>query len=267
MRNAAIVRFSIVMLLVLLFAGSTPWLRAKVGQKSGSTSVWTEETQVERKPKAGRKPVRPRPKAERVRLLTLEYRVFKREQDGEQIEVNPLTTFHTRDRVRMAIKPNQDGYLYIINQTEDQRGKVVDAPRLIFPDSRIKGGQNFVKMNEEIILPGFCPRDYVDDQGRCWWWMNQEVGSEVIIFIFSRDLITDLQDNTSGGVVKADYIAQLKASSGERIKRSSRPGISPEQGGGAGGYTIWVTNTNTKDNEELIETVSLNHTTESQAYQ
>jgi hypothetical protein len=250
--------------ITLVIAASLAWgamgINICAGQKtSGSSSVWTEETPVERQPKPNRKPSHPHHKIEKVRLLTLEYRVMQRGQDGGAVEANPLTIFHARDRIRLAIKPNQDGYLYIINQTEDQTGKVVDSPHLIFPDSRIKNGQNFVKTNEELTLPAYCASDFTDDQGRCWWWMNQNAGTEVVILILSRDLITDLQDNTIAGVVKADYIAQLKAGSGQRVKRTSRPDLSPEQGGGAGRYITWVTNTNTKDNEELIDAVRLNH--------
>jgi len=229
-----------------------------VQKTSGSSSVWTEETRVVRKAKPNRKARRPRPKVEKVPLLTLEYRVLKRGQDGTAVEANPITLFHAKDRVRVAIKANQDGYLYIINQTVDQSGKVVDPPRLIYPDSRIKDGQNFVKMNEEVLLPAFCSPGY-DDHGVCWWRMNDRAGSEVVILIFSRDLITDLSENTIAGVVKQSYISQLKAGSDQRIKKTSKPDISPSQGGGAGRYITWVTNTNTKDNEELIETISLNH--------
>lgn len=232
--------------------------RTSSQKASGSSSVWTEETRVERKTKPNRRARRPRPKIEKVRLLTLEYRVLKRAQDGSAVEANPITLFHAKDRVRVSIKANQDGYLYIINQTEDQTGKVIDPPHLIFPDSRIKDGQNFVKMNEEILLPGFCSPGY-DDHGVCWWRMNDKAGSEVVILIFSRDLITDLQDNTAAGVVKPSYIAQLKASSEQRVRKTSKPDLSPSQGGGAGRYITWVTNTNTKDNEELIERISLNH--------
>jgi hypothetical protein len=224
---------------------------------SGSSSVWTEETKVERKVKPNRTPRRPRPKVEKVPLLTLEYRVLKRGQDGASIEANPVTTFHAKDRVRVAIKVNQDGYLYIINQTEDQNAKVVVQPHLIFPDSRIKDGQNFVKMNEEVLLPSYCSPGY-DDHGVCWWKMDDKAGSEDVILIFSRDLITDLEDNTVAGVIKPSYIAQLKSGS-DQNKKTSRPDLSPSQGGGAGRYITWVTNTNPKDNEELIETISLNH--------
>src|SRR5215469_6440182 len=240
-------------LLIPAAAGSL----APAQKPSGSSSVWTEESRVERKSKPNRKARRPRPKIEKVRLLTLEYRVLKRAQDGSAVEANPITLFHAKDKVRVSIKANQDGYLYIINQTEDQTGKVVDPPHLIFPDSRIKDGQNFIRMNEEILLPAFCSPGY-DDHGVCWWRMDDKSGSEDVILIFSRDLITDLEDNTVAGVIKQSYIAQLKAGS-ERSKKTSRPDLSPSQGGGAGRYITWVTNTNTKDNEDLIETISLNH--------
>lgn len=247
---------SITAVVVLFIAVAAP-APSPAQKPSGSSSVWTEEAKVERKAKPNRKSRRPRPRVEKVPLLTLEYRVLKRGQDGTSIEANPITTFHAKDRVRVAIKVNQDGYLYIVNQTQDQNGNVTVKPHLIFPDSRIKDGQNFVKMNEEILLPAFCSPGY-DDHGVCWWRMDDKSGSEDVILIFSRDLITDLEDNTVAGVIKQSYIAQLKAGS-ERSKKTSRPDLSPSQGGGAGRYITWVTNTNTKDNEDLIETISLNH--------
>jgi hypothetical protein len=260
----ALIRRTAPTTVALLLCAALMFIVATGQQTSGSSSVWTEETSVQRQPRPGRP--HPRHKIEKARLLTLEYRVLERGQDGGAIEANPLTTFHSRDRIRLAIKANQDGYLYIINQTEDPSGKVVDLPHLIFPDSRIRNGQNFVKTNDELMLPAYCSPEYTDDQGRCWWWMNQTSGSEVVILVLSRDLITDLQDNIVGGVVKADYVAHLKASSGQTLKRTSRPDISPEQGGGAGRYITWVTNTNTKDNEELIEAVRLNHAAEVSRY-
>ncbi|HKV38933.1 MAG TPA: DUF4384 domain-containing protein [Blastocatellia bacterium] len=267
MRSATLMLSTTLILLAVMPAPRGLVAANGIQKNSGSSSVWTEEAPVERKAKIGRKAVRPRHKVERVRLLTLEYRILERAEDSEQVEANPLTLFHAGDRVRLSVKANQDGYLYIVNQTEDSNGRAVDPPRLIFPDSRINNGQNFVRMNEEIVLPGGCSQEFVDQQGRCWWWMNQKAGTEVIILILSRDLITDLQDNTSAGMVKADYIARLKASSGERLRRTGRPDLSPEQGGGAGRYITWVTNTNTADNEELIETVRLNHAADNQAFQ
>jgi hypothetical protein len=226
--------------------------------KGQSTLVWDRPEQVTRKEKPNRKPPAPRPpkKVEKVPLLTLQLRVLKRLEDGSQVEANPYAPFHTGDRVRMAFKTNQDGYLYIIHHSEGEDGTI------IFPDSRINHGQNFVRKNEEFIVPAYCPTREFDDPRDCWWRMTPPAGREIFTVIFSRDLITSLPNKVTeaGGRVSLKVIEELKATSDQMsIKRTSRPNLNPQQGGGAGGYAIWITNTNPKDNEELIDTIVLTH--------
>ena len=100
-----------------------------------------------------------------------------------------------------------------------------------------------------------------DDPRDCWWRMTPPGGQEIFTVIFSRDLITTLPNRVaeSGGVVKQEFIREIEVNSGQLLKRTSRPDLSPLQGGGAGRYVVWVTNTNSKDNEELIETIALTH--------
>jgi hypothetical protein len=216
--------------------------------------VWDRPVTVKRVAKAKRVS-HPRRKTEKVPLLTLEWRVLKRLEDGKGIETNPSTVFHTGDRVRLGVKANQDGYLYIIHHSEGQDGS------LIFPDSRINHGENFVKKDLEYILPAFCPTPEFEDPKDCWWRMTPPSSREEFTVIFSRDMITSLpnQISVSGGVIKLETIQDIKSSTGQVIKRTSRPFLRPEEGGGAGRYITWVTNTNTKDNEELIETIVLTH--------
>jgi len=216
--------------------------------------TWDRDVAVKRVAKAGRKAPRPRPRVERAPLLTLEYRVMKQAEDFTPQETNPQTVFHTGDRLQVRIRPNQNGYLYIIQNTDGRDGQI------IFPDSRINDGRNLVAKNEEHIVPSRCASKYVDRLGNCWFWMEPPSGREVFTVIFSRDLITDLDEVAgAGGVVDRRLIGKLLADSKQTIKRTSRPNLSPDQGGGAGRYLVWVTNTNTRDNEELITEIGLLH--------
>ncbi len=219
---------------------------------------WDKEATVSRVDKQKRKPSHPHKRIERVRLLTLELRVLKLGNSNMAEETNPTAVFHTGDKIRLGIKPNQDGYLYIIGQTEGPSGEIVERPRLVFPDSQVNNGQNGVTKDQEYRVPVNCPG--IADPGDCWLEMDKTEGSEVVIVIFSRDMITDLDDRIgAGGVIDQRYVNQLKAGSGQKLMITSKPGLSPKQGGGAGRYVKWVINTNTKDNEELIETIKLNH--------
>src|SRR5438128_1060885 len=105
------------------------------GQASSPT--WDKPITIKRVTKPGRKS-RPHPRIERVPPLTFQWRVIKRANGNLQQETSPYTVFHAGDQVKLAITPNQDGYLYIIHNTEGQDGV------LQFPDSRINNGQNYV---------------------------------------------------------------------------------------------------------------------------
>jgi Domain of unknown function (DUF4384) len=212
--------------------------------------TWDLDQDVKRVVKKNRKPVRRAKPTERVPLLTLEYRVMKQDEEMTPRETNPQSVFYTGDRLQIRIKANQSGYLYIIQNTEQGDGQI------IFPDSRIDGGRNLVKKNEEHVIPARCEKQYIDDRGNCWFWMEPPAGSEVFTVIFSRDLITDLSDKLidPGGKVRRKVIDELLADSAQTIKRTSKP-----KGEGAGQFAIWVTNTNSKDNEELITDIILLH--------
>lgn len=237
---------------VLLAAAAVFLITASLAQES--SLVWDRPVTVKRVAKPKRI-VQPRRKVQQVPLLTLQWRVLKRAPDGIGIETNPNTIFHTGDRLRLAVKANQDGYLYIIHHSEGQDGTI------IFPDSRINNGENFIKKDDEYLLPAYCPTPEFDDPKDCWWRMMPPAGREEFTVIFSRDMITNLpnQVRESGGVIKERLIEELKAGSHQTLKRTSRPALKPSEGGGAGRYITWVSNTNTNDNEELIETIVLTH--------
>ncbi|MEW6730055.1 MAG: DUF4384 domain-containing protein [Acidobacteriota bacterium] len=221
----------------------------------GSSLVWDKPQNIKRVGKPKR--AKPRVHVEHVPLLTLEWRVLKRNDGGSGQETNPKSIFHTGDRLRLVVKANQPGYLYIIHNSEGQDGT------LLFPDSRINNGKNFIQKDQEYILPAYCPTPEFDDPHDCWWRMTPPGGAEEFTLIFSRDMIIDLPNEiieTGRVIVRLKEIQELKSNTKQKLQRTSRPNLSPIEGGGAGRYVTWVTNTNTKDNEELIETLVLVHT-------
>jgi hypothetical protein len=230
-------------------------------QGKGSANVWSDpQVKVKVKtpppppPKKGpRKPPPPRPKIQLKPLLTLEFKILKRGENGTAYEVNPYSTFYTGDQIQIRIKPNQEGYLYILanNEGEDQQ--------MIFPDSRINNGQNFVVKNKEYIIPGYCdPTKY---EKNCWLQVNPPAGKETFFLIFSRDAVSEVPKiaNENRGFVSQAIIQRMILDSRQKLDETSRPGLSQAKGGGAGGYAIWVTNYNKVDNDQLIAKISLNH--------
>lgn len=219
-----------------------------MAQDQGSLT-WDRPAAVVRKPRPRRIP-RPVPRAakpkpvEQVPLLTLQWRVLKVNPDGTQTETNPGATFYPGDRLRVAVKVNQPGYLTIIHQgAPDKDGAI------IFPDSRINNGQNYVAKNQEFVIPSNCPAGISPKD--CALVVVPPAGMEFFTLVFSRDLISDLTMKAAqAGGLKPQVLQELKAESGQILKRG--------QGAGTGPYAIWVVNTNTKDNEEIIETLVLN---------
>lgn len=240
----------LVLLPILLLLLQMLVVREIVGQDS--SLVWDKPVTVKRVVKPTRKTTPHRRVVERVPLLTLEWRILKRNNDGSSLETNPISIFHTGDRLRLAIKANQNAYLYIIHHSEDQDGI------LIFPDSRINNGENYIKKDKEYILPAYCPTPEFEDPNDCWWRITPPGGKEEFTIIYSRDMITNLPNQSDGsGTIKLSIIEQLKANSGQQLKRTSRPELNPQSGSGR--YITWVTNTNAKDNEDLIETIVITH--------
>jgi hypothetical protein len=219
--------------------------------QSGDPSlVWTAPVKVTRPaPKPNRKPRKPRPKpvVEKVPLLSLRWGVLKRDAQLSPQPTNPDTIFQIGDRLALRFKVNQDGFLYVVKNSEAD-----DEQPLLFPDSRINGGQNFVKKNQEVVIPSNCPADYNDEKGRCWFKVTDE--PDELTLIFSRDLITDLPEKikeAKDARVKKQGILELRRDSKQDLSQMGRPKDDP--------YMIQVTNLNKNDNEELITVITITH--------
>ncbi len=198
-----------------------------------------------RKTKTNRKPP-PRPRRQAVQrapLLRLEWRVLKVQDDGTQQETSPIAVFHPGDRLRLAVRTNQDGFLYVIHQAgPTQPGQI------IFPDSRLNGGRNDVRKLQEFILPSACPPQIQPRD--CSLIVTPPAGQELFTLVYTRDPILDLPNTATeiGGGIPVETLKKLKADSGQVLRR---------QRGGTP-LSVVVVNTNTRDNEDIFETLILN---------
>jgi len=197
---------------------------------------------IHRKPKP-KHVHRQRQVVQRVPLLKLQWRVLKVKDDGTDEETSPIALFHAGDRLRLAVKTNQDGFLYIIHQSAPtQPGQIV------FPDSRLNSGRNDVGKSQEFVLPSNCPvRIRKSD---CALIVTPPAGQEIFTLVFSRDQITNLPNSATetGGGIPLETLMKLKADSGQTLRRIK--GSTP--------MSVLVVNTNTKDNEDIFETLVLN---------
>ncbi len=252
-RNATLLSLSLTLVVTSALAA--------FGQES--TTTWDKPQQVQRKEKPKRvyhptKNNKARPKIELAPLLTVQYRVLIRRPNRTEGESSAASVFHPGDQLRLGVTANQDGFLYVIYQKENQDGLVM------FPDSRVNNGENYVNKNREFILPPVnCP---APDPSECWYKVTNDPTKEFFIVVFSRDQIIDLPNKAGGseavraalasGVLKKEVIdSYIKSARMQDYKIYSRPARATSPGSR---YAIWVTNTNRSDNEEIIVRVPLN---------
>jgi hypothetical protein len=217
------------------------------------------------KPKPGRvrPPSRPKPDnkgLEESPLLALKYNVLKRGDGNSKERVDAGREFNIDDQLKLAITPNQQGFLYVVHRSEDANGTVVDQPHVIFPDPRINNGSNTVAKDREYVVPQFC-QDF-ENPDDCWWWITPPNGKEFFTVIFSRDEITELPNKLTAddvarnaGAVNRQVIEAIKRGSGQTLAQESAP--SARRTSGSGG--LYVRNTSLNDNEELIDTIEIKH--------
>ena len=224
-------------------------------QKQGAP-LWEKTVTVKRVQKPDRKPPSTLPETQRVKLLTLQWRVIERGNGNVQKEADPSQVFHNEDQLKLAVTTNQDGYLYVIHRMDNGDGK------LVFPDPRSNEGRNDVKKNQEYIVPSYC--SIYPDPKDCWWEMAPPIGRESFIVVFSRDEFEKLprRVTTNNGeyeypIIKRALFEILTNTSSKNVKEAT--GRLRIPGKPAARFATWLQNTNLKDNEELIATIQLRH--------
>jgi hypothetical protein len=191
-----------------------------------------------------------------VQLLAVQLKLMLVNRDGSESEVNPIATFTPNDRLRLSVKANQRGFLYIIRQkSQEQDGEI------IFPTTLVNGGRNLVSANYEYVLPTNCPKDIIPVARDCALTLfpYDESPKEYFTIIFTRDQLVDLPDAVkdtrvniknlmTAGVLPTKILIDLIEDSDQDLV--AQTGDSP--------FGVRIVNQNRDDNEEIIETFVLN---------
>jgi hypothetical protein len=229
---------------------------AGIAQKEAGVR-WYSVVPITRVKKANRQTTRPLPKQQPAALLTFQWHLIRRVDDNISEQADSSAIFDTGDKLKLVLTVNQNGFLYIINQPEGKDGVV------LFPEPRIRKGQNVVVKNQSYTVPDSCydpqnPTEF-DDPKDCWFRMDPPAGTETLLVIFSRDKITTLPNVAlkPHAVVKRAVIEALIADSEQKVSEVTGEMKTPS--GKILRYATRVQNTNRKDNEELIATIKLNH--------
>ena len=241
--------------------------------KGENSFLWDAPVKVSQpaKPKPGRKrpPSRPKPIKgyEESPLLTLKYQVLMRGDGGMAKRVDAAKTdFKVGDQLKLAVTPNQSGFLYVVHHSVDNNNKVIDQPHVIFPNPGVNDGRNAVKKDEQYLVPKYCPQ--FEDPSDCWWEITPPSGKDFFTVIFSRDEITDLpskltneDSNNDRDAIAMNIIAKIKSTSNTKdIARADKIKINSRSTTESDG--TYVQNTNKNDNEELFDTIELSHQSE-----
>jgi hypothetical protein len=211
-----------------------------------------------KKPTVARKNTKSQTVVRKIQIqpLAIQLRLMLVNPDGSEVEANPLSAFTQRDRLRLSVKANQRGFLYIIRQrSQDEAGEI------IFPTTLVNNGSNIVTANLEYVLPFNCPKDAVPDPRDCALTLFPADVSpqEYFTLIFTRDQLVDLPNDVkntrvslsnlmSAGKIEPKTIIDLIEDSNQDLV--SQVGDSP--------FAVRIINTNVNDNEEIIETFVLN---------
>src|SRR5262245_37314515 len=121
---------------------------------------------------------RPRP----ARPIGLGFTLFKRGPRDTATRVSARQEFRAGDAVRFMIESNISGYLYVFHVENDGPAK------MIFPDARLQGGNNFVQAH----VPKEVPSSREDDPEFRWFHFNQSVAIERFYLIVTRERLPDV---------------------------------------------------------------------------
>ncbi len=191
-----------------------------------------------------------------VQLLALQLRLMMVNRDGSESEVNPLATFTPNDRLRLSVKANQRGFLYIIRQKSPE-----EDGEIIFPTTLVNGGKNLVSANYEYVIPNYCPKDIIPNPRDCALTLfpYNESPQEFFTLIFTRDQLVDLPDDANNTRVNIENLmtaGKLKPKILIDLIEDSNQDLVSQTGDTA--FAVRIVNQNPNDNEEIIETFVLN---------
>lgn len=228
-------------LLLVLACGFTFGARPTFSQQGDPlevgvpVSIFRQTKPTRRRPSSKGKPV------DRAPLLKLEWRLYKVLGDGSEQEA-AQDSFQRGDRIRLSVRTNQDGYLYVVHQSSP-----ASPGEVIFPDSRLNYGNSSVYKSEEFVLPSNCPVKI--SRRDCALILTSSADAESFHLFFSRDPFKDLPNSASDETrnISPEILEKLTNDSGQTLK--AQRGSTP--------FSQILVNINTRDNEDIIAKIVL----------
>ncbi|MFL6212172.1 MAG: DUF4384 domain-containing protein [Pyrinomonadaceae bacterium] len=105
------------------------------------------------------------------------YTLFQKDVNGDARRVDPNHVFHVGDAIRISLEANTDGYLYVF-YTENE-----GEPQMIFPDSRLGRGSNYIRAH----VPYEVPSNMEADERLRWFSFDATPASEHLYIVVTRE--------------------------------------------------------------------------------
>jgi hypothetical protein len=117
-----------------------------------------------------------------ARPIGLGCTLFKRGPRDTAVRVSTRREFRGGDAVRFMIESNITGYLYVFHVENDGPAK------MLFPDARLQGGNNFIQAH----VPREVPSSREEDPEFRWLHFNQTVAIERFYLFVTRERLPDV---------------------------------------------------------------------------
>jgi hypothetical protein len=117
-----------------------------------------------------------------ARPIGLGCTIFKRGPRDTAVRVSARREFRAGDAVRFMIESNISGYIYVFHVENDGPAK------MLFPDARLQGGNNFVQAHVPIEIPS----SRVEDPEFGWFHFDQTVAIERFYLFVTRERLPDV---------------------------------------------------------------------------
>jgi hypothetical protein len=114
--------------------------------------------------------------------IGLGYTLYLRDVNSRAVRVEPTREFHNGDRIRISLEPNIDGYLYVFHTEGD------GAPEMIFPDSRLEGGDNWIAAHVPIDVPSTAETD----ERLRWFQFYGNPATEHLFVVVTREPLPEV---------------------------------------------------------------------------
>ena len=140
--------------------------------------------------------------------MGLGYTIFL-EQNGASKRVSPDHVFHSGDRVRILVETNREVYLYVFHQEGP------GPADLLFPDSRLRGGDNIVAAHQ----PSFIPH-------AAWFAFDNQAGDEKLTLVASEKALEGVPRKSE---LKASQTFQMDPEKLQKLIANSLPAFQDAQ--------------------------------------